>query len=51
MLWRGSKNRYQIGMCLGEIGLRAQNMLVIPGLVVSVIWQLKKHGDLHLDNG
>lgn len=51
MLWRGSKNRYQIGMRLGEIGLRAQNILVIPGLVVSIIWQVNKYEDLHLDNG
>lgn len=36
----GSKNKHHNDMCLKEIGLRAQNLLTIQGLVVNIIKEL-----------
>jgi hypothetical protein len=50
----GSRNRHQKDMCLKEIRLRAQNLLIFLGSVVNMIegscMTITDHESLHFDN-
>ena len=51
----GYKIWHQKHMCLREIALCAQNMLIILGSIVNIIgtpiWPLNEHVNLHFDHG
>ena len=36
VVWCGSKNKYQKDMCLKEIGLHPQNMVIILNLIINI---------------
>ena len=36
MVWCGSKNEYQEDMCLNEIILHVQNMIIVLGSIVNI---------------
>ena len=48
------KNKTQNGMCLKEIALRAQNVTIILGSLVTIVkrslWPFNEHENIHIDN-